>query len=640
MIKGKIWSQMSLLELTRHKKVIRRSLMTSRPSKISFFPLAILVEDQSTVPQFMLSPETKFILIWNCTSILIVIFQSIYIPFLLSFEIEETNFFFVFETFSAIFFTLDILISFNLAIYKEGVLITDRKQILKSYIKKRFIIDFLAVFPYYIVSIPNFVSDFVNHNPGIKFLSLLKLLRMLNISKMLYEIKEKVASKRISTSLMILELLCQVLFCAHLFGCIFYAIGNYESKTHADVWLNKCYLETNEMSEIYITALYWSITTMATVGYGDIAGQTNFEIGYVMVIMMISCCIFGYIIGVIEGISLDNGNKAVQHRDIIEFLNDFMKKNSIPSDLQFKVKKYMHYVWETQEKAQGNESEILSYLSNELRELVCVYSRGHFFNNFSVFNRFDQKFLKKITMIIRYCCFAPNDGIFESGEKSRNIYFIQEGEAILEDYDTGCVIKRLTPSSHFGEIAFFLGSPRCCKASSISYLETLTIYWEPFSEFLVEDPEADLFFSDLQVMTSEEALSAIKIECYYCSAIGHCIANCNLLDHGKNRTKDLWMNKKVHSKSVKVLAEAKKKFIFPKYLRHKSEAVQRNSSEGHSSVLSSSSNNNLYSIKKTIDYSIYSESDSDPDSTYRKEDDNTPIFSMSEKLYIEKDDKL
>ena len=191
--------------------------------------------------------------------------------------------------------------------------------------------------------------------------------------------------------------------------------------------------------------------------------------------MILSCILFGYLIGVVEGIVQNYTAMNTKFRDICVGLNVFMKKHKVPLKLRFKVKRYMEYTSIIQQKSEIEESEMLEFLSIDLRELVCIYSRGHIFKNLIAFSQFDKLFLKKITLIVCFNCYAPGDVIFEDREKTRDIYFIQEGDISLEDTETGCVIKKLVKLSYFGEIAFFVGSPRICKAFSVSYSETLTI---------------------------------------------------------------------------------------------------------------------------------------------------------------------
>jgi uncharacterized membrane protein YeaQ/YmgE (transglycosylase-associated protein family) len=49
----------------------------------------------------------------------------------------------------------------------------------------------------------------------------------------------------------------------------------------------------------YIYSLYWAITTIVTVGYGDITPQNEYEILVTIVIEVIGAAVFGYIINTI-----------------------------------------------------------------------------------------------------------------------------------------------------------------------------------------------------------------------------------------------------------------------------------------------------------------------------------------------------
>lgn len=52
---------------------------------------------------------------------------------------------------------------------------------------------------------------------------------------------------------------------------------------------------------IYITAVYWVITTLTTVGYGDYKGYTPMEYNYQMVVEFLGIGVFSWLMGSING---------------------------------------------------------------------------------------------------------------------------------------------------------------------------------------------------------------------------------------------------------------------------------------------------------------------------------------------------
>jgi hyperpolarization activated cyclic nucleotide-gated potassium channel 2 len=85
---------------------------------------------------------------------------------------------------------------------------------------------------------------------------------------------------------------------------------------------------------------------MTTVGYGDIIPKTSNEKIYSMASMILACGIFAYTVGSVGGIISKQNSEANLFRERSIAVNRYMKKKLLPYDLQFRVRRYLEYVWE------------------------------------------------------------------------------------------------------------------------------------------------------------------------------------------------------------------------------------------------------------------------------------------------------
>ena len=65
----------------------------------------------------------------------------------------------------------------------------------------------------------------------------------------------------------------------------------------------------------YVVALYWALTTLTTVGYGDVIPYTTLELVWTCVVMFVGTCTFGYIIGNVASLITHEDETAVLIRD-------------------------------------------------------------------------------------------------------------------------------------------------------------------------------------------------------------------------------------------------------------------------------------------------------------------------------------
>ena len=108
-------------------------------------------------------------------------------------------------------------------------------------------------------------------------LRLLKFARLLKLKKMFIKYKDAIQINR--SVLQITKLVSFMLFFAHLFSCLIFGITSmYDINQNS--WManycpggsmyciNKVIADTNDYSTAYKATLYWTITTMTTVGFG------------------------------------------------------------------------------------------------------------------------------------------------------------------------------------------------------------------------------------------------------------------------------------------------------------------------------------------------------------------------------------
>ena len=99
----------------------------------------------------------------------------------------------------------------------------------------------------------------------------------------------------------IFRLIVQICFITHLFGCLWILIGLISFNEHDDGWIKynveESQIQRDEFFSLYISSVYWVITTISSVGFGDICGHTMHENLFQIFVEMCGLAIFGYLTG-------------------------------------------------------------------------------------------------------------------------------------------------------------------------------------------------------------------------------------------------------------------------------------------------------------------------------------------------------
>ena len=130
---------------------------------------------------------------------------------------------------------------------------------------------------------------------------------------------------------------------AHWLGCFWYYIGYHEGGWLQGAGLVNEDLEPTEHdndSFEWVTSLYWAISTMTTIGYGDISAGTEIERAVASVVMVLGCCFFAWSTGTITTLLTNRTHCTERFKDRLDDLEEFFVARSMPSDLVQKVKSF------------------------------------------------------------------------------------------------------------------------------------------------------------------------------------------------------------------------------------------------------------------------------------------------------------
>ena len=417
-------------------------------------------ENEKEVPWIIL-PDNPYKKIWDLFIACIILYSAIVTPYEIAF-LDNTNISW-FDILIDIVLAIDVVLNFFTAYTdSEENLIRNHKKIIIKYLKSWFIIDFISILPLNYITKNNIKYNKltrISRLPKLyRLLKLTKLLRMTrmsskgNVNKITKFFFEKL---KINANIeRLIFFILTFLLLNHLCSYFLFFMTKIQD-LNPDSWVVRLGYADSSNFELYIISFYWTLTTVTTVGYGDITAGTTTERVYNLFIMSFGVLLYSFAIGSLSSIVSTLDQKTEEMNQKLQILSNIKKEFNLDQSIYDKVRKVIKYDLSRNQKDKMN---FLQELPNKLRIELSQIMHDKVIQNLYFFKDQPSDFFAYVAPLLKPVKFSQDDYLYKVQDMIDEMYFISKGTVIfcLDKKYGEKEIKEIKKNNNFGEIEMCL----------------------------------------------------------------------------------------------------------------------------------------------------------------------------------------
>jgi voltage-gated potassium channel len=232
--------------------------------------------------------------------------------------------------------------------------------------------------------------------------------------------------------------------------------------------------------DVYLRSVYWTVTTVTTIGYGDYSPSkdNNAQIYFTILAQVLGVAFYAYVVGNIP-VLIANANAARAAFDSRnEVIGEFMRIKQLPLAMQERVRDYYQYLWESRKNV--SDAEVLGTLPHALSVDVLVFLNNDILQKVEFFQGVKEIFIREVVGMLTTEAFTPGDYIIREGEYGTCMYFLTNGAA--EVVINGNTVATLGTGSPFGEMALVSGDKRNASIRAKTYCDVYVLQRASFDQ--------------------------------------------------------------------------------------------------------------------------------------------------------------
>ncbi|XP_055686289.1 potassium voltage-gated channel unc-103 isoform X11 [Lutzomyia longipalpis] len=464
---------------------------------------------------------SPFKAVWDWIILILVVYTAIFTPYVAAFLLSEPDFnqrrnrkyaddpIVIIDLIVDVTFVIDILINFRTTFVNgQDEVVSHPGRIAVHYLSGWFLIDLVAAIPFDLLLVGSDTDELgLDKDETTTLIGLLKTARLLRLVR----VARKIDRYSEYGAAVLVLLMATFALIAHWLACIWYAIGNAERPIlKAKIgWLDSLASDSQEyyfpngtggpsIKSRYVTALYFTFTSLTSVGFGNVAPNTDAEKIFTICVMLVGSLMYASIFGNVSAIIQRLYSGTARYHTQMLRVREFIRFHQIPNPLRQRLQEYFQHAWAYTNGIDMNS--VLKGFPECLQADICLHLNRNLLTSCSAFEGASPGCLRALSLKFKTTHAPPGDTLVHKGDVLTSLYFIARGSIeILKD---DVVMAILSKDDIFGEnpcIYTTLGKSNS-NVRALTYCDLHKIHREDLLDVLDLYPEFyESFINNLEI---------------------------------------------------------------------------------------------------------------------------------------------
>ncbi|KAK9134760.1 hypothetical protein Syun_014090 [Stephania yunnanensis] len=396
---------------------------------------------------------------WEFLMVLMVAYTAWVYPFEIAFlKAAPGRGLYIADNVVDLFFAIDIVLTFFVAYIDPTthLLVRDSRKMALRYLSTWFLMDVASTIPF------EAIGYIFTHNRkiGLSYciLGLLRFWRLRKVKQLFTRLEKDIRFSYFW--IRCARLLSVTLFLVHCAGCLYYLLADlypHQGRT----WIGSVipnFREANLWAR-YISALYWSITTMTTVGYGDLHAVNTREMIFNIFYMLFNLGLTAYLIGNMTNLVVEGTRRTMEFRNSIQAASNFVSRNHLPPRLKEQILAYMILRFRAESL---NQQQLIEQLPKSICKGICEHLFLPTVKRVYLFKDVSKEILLILVSKIKAEYIPPREDVIMQNEAPDDVYIVVSGEVEIIHCETEKeqTMGTLITGDIFGEVGALCSRPQ------------------------------------------------------------------------------------------------------------------------------------------------------------------------------------